>query len=171
MTRRSSATAPQAAPPLPAPVFPAVPPADVLGRLAALRTLPTAGLMRQWRELFGTEPPPFNRPYLQSRLAHRIQELAYGGLKPETRARLEALGEQLDGGNVVLRRIRADSRPLPETRLVREYAGVQHVVTVRADDFEFEGRPYRSLSAIARHITGTRWNGWTFFGLRQRGGA
>jgi hypothetical protein len=46
---------------------------------------------------------------------------------------------------------------------------VQHVVTVRADDFEFEGRPYQSLSAIARHITGTRWNGWTFFGLRARG--
>ena len=49
--------------------------------------------------------------------------------------------------------------------------GVQHVVTVRQDDFEFEGRPYQSLSAIARHITGTRWNGWTFFGLRTRGDA
>jgi hypothetical protein len=106
--------------------------------------------------VFGAEPPPFNRPYLHSRLAYRIQELAYGGLKPEIRARLEALGEQLDGGN---------------TRLTREYEGVQHVVTVRATDFEFEGRPYRSLSAIARHITGMRWNGWTFFGLKGRGGA
>ncbi|WP_431266831.1 DUF2924 domain-containing protein [Dankookia sp. P2] len=92
-------------------------------------------------------------------------------MKPETRARLEALGEQLDGGNIVLRRIRADSRPLPGTRLLREYDGVQHVVTVRADDFEYEGRPYRSLSAITRHITGTRWNGWTFFGLKGRGEA
>ena len=128
MTRRSSAAATNAPPP--APVFPAIPPADVLGRLAALQTMPTAELKQQWRELFGTEPPPFNRPYLQSRLAYRIQELAYGGLKPETRARLEALGEQLDGGNVVLRRIRADSRPLPGTRLLREMAGVQHVVTV-----------------------------------------
>ena len=100
-----------------------------------------------------------------------MQELAYGGLKPETRARLEALGEQLDGGNVVLRRIRADNRPLPGTRLVREYEGAQHVVTVRADDFEFEGRPYQSLSSIARHITGTRWNGWVFFGLKGRAGA
>ena len=169
MTRRSNATAKDAPPP--APVFPAIPPADVLGRLAALQTAPTADLKQLWRELFGTEPPPFDRPYLQSRLAYRIQELAYGGLKPETRARLQALGEQLDGGNVVLRRIRADSRPLPGTRLIREHDGVQHVVTVRADDFEFEGRPYRSLSAVARHITGTRWNGWTFFGLRERGGA
>jgi hypothetical protein len=74
-------------------------------------------------------------------------------------------------GNVFLRRNRADSRPLPETRLLREYDGVQHVVMVCADGFEFEGRPYRSLSPIARHITGTRWNGWTFFGLKGRAGA
>jgi hypothetical protein len=153
------------------PTFPAIPKADVLGRLAALHASPIGTLKQQWRELYGKEPPPFSRSYIQSRLAYRIQELAYGGLKPETRARLEALGEQLDGGNVVLRRIRADHRPLPGTRLIREHADVQHVVTVRADDFEFEGRPYRSLSAIARHITGTRWNGWTFFGLRSRGDA
>ncbi len=171
MTRRSSAAVARAAHP-PAPILPAIPPANVPGRLAALRTLPTAELKRQWRELFGTEPPPFNRPYLQSRLAYRIQELAYGGLKPEMRARLEALGEQLDGGNVVLRRVRADSRPLVGTQLVREHAGVEHVVTVLVDGFEWEGRSYRSLSAIARAITGTRWNGWAFFGLKSgRGGA
>jgi hypothetical protein len=154
----------------PAPAIAAIPSADVLGRLAALQAAPMAELKEQWRTLFGKEPPPFNRPYLVSRLAYRIQEVAYGGLKPETRARLEALGKQLDGGNVVLRRIRADSRPLPGTRLIREHNGVQHVVTVRAEDFEYEGRPYRSLSAIARHITGTRWNGWTFFGLKGRPG-
>ncbi|WP_368417377.1 DUF2924 domain-containing protein [Falsiroseomonas sp.] len=159
----------EAAPP--APTVPKIPPTQVLTRLAALQTSAAADLKDQWRALFGKEPPPFNRPYLVSRLAYRIQELAYGGLKPETRARLEALGEQLDGGNVVLRRVRADSRPLPGTRLIREYEGVQHVVTVRADDFEYEGRPYQSLSAIARHITGTRWNGWTFFGLKGRAGA
>jgi len=164
MTRRRAQEAAQ-----PAPSIPKIPATQVLSRLAALRTATAAELKDQWRTLFGKEPPPFNRPYLISRLAYRIQELAYGGLKPETRARLEALGEQLDGGNVVLRRIRADSRPLPGTRLVREYDSVQHVVMVRADDFEYEGRPYRSLSAIARHITGTRWNGWVFFGLRQSG--
>ncbi len=167
MTRRSDASAQ----PAPSPTIAAIPPADVLRRLAALQTLPTAELKRQWRELFGKEPPPWNRAYIQSRLAYRIQELAYGGLKPETRARLETLGEQLDGGNVVLRRVRADSRPLAGTRLVREHDGVEHAVTVLPDGFEWEGRPYRSLSAIARAITGTRWNGWAFFGLRQRGGA
>jgi hypothetical protein len=151
--------------------MPAIPPADVLGRLAALKTATTGELKQQWRDLFGKEAPPFNRPHLQSRLAYRIQELAYGGVKPEARSRLAALGERLDGGNVVLRRIRADNRPMPGTRLIREWRGVQHVVTVRSNDFEFEGRPYRSLSAVARHISGTQWNGWTFFGLRQRGDA
>jgi hypothetical protein len=171
MTRRSttSAKAKETAPL--APTITKIPPTQVLPRLAALQTATAAELKEQWRALFDKEPPPFNRAYLQSRLAYRIQELAYGGLKPETRARLEALGEQLDGGNVILRRIRADSRPLPGTRLLREHDGVQHVVTVRVDDFEYEGRPYRSLSAIARHITGTRWNGWTFFGLKARPGA
>jgi hypothetical protein len=166
MTKRSTTRVPAAE--AQGPTFPAIPPTQVLPRLAALQTASTPVLKQQWRELFGKEPPAFNRAYLQSRLAYRIQELAYGGLKPETRARLEALGEQLDGGNVVLRRIRADSRPLPGTRLVREYGGVQHVVTVRPDDFEYEGRRYASLSAIARHITGTRWNGWSFFGLKGR---
>lgn len=155
----------------PAPMVAAIPPADVLGRITALQAASAADLKQQWLELFGKEPPPFNRPYLQSRLAYRIQELAYGGLKPETRARLEALGEQLDGGNVVLRRIRADSRPLAGTRLLREWKGVEHAITVLPDGFEWEGRPYQSLSAIARAITGTRWNGWTFFGLKTRGGA
>ena len=157
-------------PPRPAPTFPAIPPADVLGRLAALKVAPTSQLKQQWRELFGKEPPPFNRAYLQSRLAYRIQEQAYGGLTKETVDRLVALGEQLDGGNVVLRRIRADSRPLAGTRLIREWQGVEHAVTVLPDGFEYEGRPYQSLSAVARHITGTRWNGWTFFGLKGRAG-
>lgn len=146
-----------------------IPPGDVLRRLAALHAASISDLKQQWRELFGKEPPAFSRSYLESRLAYRIQEMAYGGLRPETVARLEALGEKLDGGNLTLRRIRANDRPIAGTRLVREYQGVEHVVTVLANGFEYEGRPYRSLSAIARHITGTRWNGWTFFGLRGRG--
>src|SRR3954468_21051627 len=113
MTR---ATKPKAGQP-PMPTIAAIPPADVLGRLAPLRTTAITYLKQQWRELCGTEPPPYNRAFLESRLAYRIQELAYGGLKPDTVARLEALGEQLDGGNVVLRRIRAADKPIAGTRL------------------------------------------------------
>lgn len=141
---------------------------NVLRRLARLQEMPTAELKNEWRQLFGSEGPPFSRTYLQSRLAHRIQELAYGGIARGTVARLEAMGEKLDGGNVRVRRLRADDRPIAGTRLLREYQGIEHVVAVLAHGFEFEGRPYRSLSAIARHVTGTRWNGWSFFGLRGR---
>lgn len=137
-------------------------------RLAALKTTSTPELKAQWRELFGAEPPPFNRRYLESRLAYRIQELAYGGLKPETIRRLERLGEELDGGDKKKRGMRLDhDRPITGTRLLREWQGVEYIVTVTADGFEWQGRPYKSLSAIARAITGTRWNGWVFFGLKN----
>jgi hypothetical protein len=140
-------------------------------RLAALKTATTPELKAQWRDLFDSEPPPFNRRYLESRLAYRIQELAYGGLKPETIRRLERLGEELDGGDNKKRGIRADrDRPITGTRLLREWQGVEQIVTVTADGFEWQGRPYKSLSAIARAITGTRWNGLVFFGLKRQGG-
>jgi hypothetical protein len=139
----------------------------VLAQLAALKTTPTPDLKKQWRQLFETEPPPYNRRFLESRLAYRIQELAYGGLKPETIRRLEALGEQLDGGKIAVRKTRADERPIAGTRLIREWQGVEHTVTVMNDGYEWQGRPYKSLSAIARAIAGSRWNGWVFFGLKN----
>jgi hypothetical protein len=139
----------------------------VLARVAALKTTPTPDLKQHWRDLFGKEPPPYNRRFLESRLAYRIQELAYGGLKKETIERLIALGEQLDGGNVAVRRTRVDHKPIAGTRLIREWQGVEHCVTVLQDGYEYAGRPYKSLSAAARAITGTRWNGWVFFGLKN----
>jgi hypothetical protein len=69
-----------------------------------------------------------------------------------------------------LRRARGDDRPVAGTLLIREYQGVEHVVSVLTDGFAWQGRPYQSLSAIARAITGTRWNGWAFFGLRSTRG-
>jgi hypothetical protein len=114
-----------------------------------------------------SEPPPFNRRYLESRLAYRIQELAYGGLKPETVKRLKELGDELEAGAAPSRRRRQDGLPIVGTRLIREWQGVEQIVTVTADGFEWQGRPYKSLSAIARAITGTRWNGWSFFGLKN----
>jgi hypothetical protein len=143
----------------------------VLARIATLKVLPINTLKQQWRDLFETEPPPYNRRFLEHRLAYRIQELAYGGLKPQTIERLRALAEDLDGGDPSRRRQPAKDRPIAGTRLIREFQGVEHCVTVRDEDFEYQGRPYKSLSAIARAITGTRWNGLIFFGLKnQRAG-
>jgi hypothetical protein len=140
----------------------------VLARIAALKAMAAPELKQKWRELFDTEPPPYNRRFLESRLAYRIQELAYGGLKAETIERLVALAEDLDGGDPTKRRCPAMDRPIAGTRLIREWQGVEHCVTVRDDGYEYQGRPYKSLSAVARAIAGTRWNGWVFFGLKNQ---
>src|ERR1043165_4387597 len=139
----------------------------VLAQLAALKTSPIGALKQKWRDLFEREPPLYNRRYLESRLAYRIQELAFGGLKPETIERLEALADEIEGKGGRRRR-GIESRPIAGTRLIREWQGVEHCVTVRDEDFEYQGRPFKSLSAIARAITGTPWNGLLFFGLKGR---
>ena len=144
----------------------------VLAQLAALKSAPAPALRARWRELFDTEPPPYNRRFLESRLAYRIQELAYGGLSRETLERLRAMAKHYDpkakipGKNAN----EHDRRPITGTKLVREWEGVEHCVTVRTDDFEYLGRPFKSLSAVARAITGTAWNGWVFFGLKNSKG-
>jgi hypothetical protein len=143
----------------------------VLARVAALKTLPISALKGQWRDLFESEPPPYNRRFLEHRLAYRIQELAFGGLKPETIKRLKEIAQDLEHGDPGRRRLPAKDRPVAGTRLIREWQGIEHCVTVRDDDFEYQGRPYKSLSAVARAITGTRWNGLLFFGLKGRRGS
>jgi hypothetical protein len=140
---------------------------SVLGQLAALKTVPVAVLKAKWRELFDRDPPPYNRRFLESRLAYRIQELAYGGLPESAIERLEAIADELEGKRP-RRRLASAVRPIAGTKLVREWKGSEHCVTVRQNDFEYGGRPYKSLSAIARQITGTQWNGLVFFGLKSQ---
>jgi hypothetical protein len=101
---------------------------------------------------------------------YRIQELAHGGLRRETRRTLDALADEVMSGK--LGGMVADPRkPAPGTKLVREWGGEEHMVTVLADGFEWQGRRFKSLSAAVRAITGAHWNGWRFFGLDQTGGA
>lgn len=140
---------------------------SIAAQVAALPKTPTPALRQMWRELFDKEPPGFSRNYLINRLAYRIQELAYGGLKPATRTRLDALADALDPKAA---RKRVVDGPVVGTQLIREWRGVENMVTVLADGFEWEGRRYRSLSAVARAITGTRWNGLVFFGVKRHGG-
>jgi hypothetical protein len=140
---------------------------SIAAQVAALPKKTMPELRQMWRELFDKEPPGFSRSYLISRLAYRIQELAYGGLKPATRARLDTLADGLDPKAA---RKRVLNGPVAGTQLIREWRGVEHKVTVLIDGFEWEGRRYKSLSAVARAITGTQWNGLTFFGVKRPGG-
>lgn len=143
---------------------------NILSQLAALKGTPADVLKARWRELFDTEPPAYNRRFLESRLAYRIQELAYGGLSQDTLERLRAMAKQYAGQQPAERKVRPQLRPVAGTKLVREWQGIEHCVTVRRDDFEYLGRPYKSLSSVAREITGTKWNGWVFFGLKTSQG-
>lgn len=140
----------------------------ILARLAALKTMPVTALKAQWRTLFGATAPNNSRAFLESRLAYRIQELTYGGPDLETRRMLDLLADEVDGVSTRKSQIADPRNPVVGTRLIREWNGVEHTVTVLRDGFEWQGRPYKSLSAIARAIAGTRWNGYRFFGLRER---
>lgn len=142
---------------------------SVTAQVAALPDKPTDELKRMWRDLFGTSLPPYNRAFLVKRLAYRIQELAFGGLSEETEERLDSLARDAVYADPARMRRRLVNRPVTGTRLMREWQGVEHHVTVLDNGFEYQGRRYKSLSVIARTITGTRWSGPRFFGLRSSG--
>jgi len=147
---------------------------STLRQVAQLSKLSFSELQERWRSLFGGEPPAYHRRFLVKRLAYRIQELAYGGLPETARAQMAdilqdaGLDEQASIPGRGRTQKRPDDLPLAGTRLVREWNGRRYEVTVASGGFVFEGRRYRSLTAIARLITGTRWNGPAFFGLRGK---
>ena len=143
--------------------------ASVVAQLAALRKMSVVELKHRWETLFGTPAPNNSRSYLEVRLGNRIQELMLGGLSRDTRRVLDLLVKELEGKNT-RRAIMTDPRkPIPGTRLLREWDGAEHSVTVLRDGFDWQVRKFKSLSAVARAISGMQWNGYRFFGLREAG--
>lgn len=140
---------------------------QVLARLAALKDMTVRELKAEWGKLFSSEAPNNSRPFLEQRLAYRIQELTWGGPSKPVRQLLDALADEVEGKKVRKSVISDPRNPVIGTRLVREWDGAEHVITVLKDGFDWQGRRYKSLSAVARNITGTRWNGYRFFGLRD----
>lgn len=130
-----------------------------------LRTMPIVELRALWRAKFKSDPPKaFGPDLLRRSITHKIQEDAYGGLDRATARLLKQLIAQYakTPGKIVLPR-----RIKPGAILVREWKGMSHRVTVTEDGFVYQNKPYQNLSEIARLITGTRWNGPRFFGLRS----
>jgi hypothetical protein len=128
------------------------------------RSMPIVELRALWRAKLKSEPPKALGPDLLRRsIAYRVQEDAYGGLDRAAARLLKQLMEQFanHNGRIVLPR-----RIKPGALLIREWKGQRHQVTVLEHGFAYQGKPYESLSQIARLITGTRWNGPKFFGLR-----
>jgi hypothetical protein len=149
---------------------------SIVVEIARLRTLPVAQLRVKYAEVFGEEARSNNKDYLWKRIAFRIQERAEGGLSERARRRAEELADEADLRIIPSRAAaaafaaplsprRRDPRlPPPGTVLRRTWAGREHVVLALEEGFELDGRRFRSLSAVARAITGTRWNGHVFFG-------
>jgi hypothetical protein len=132
---------------------------DAAAAVAALEGLGLEALRSQWRVRYGAPPPLRSPELLAMMLSWRIQSDAEGGLGVETRRALRR--PVAEGG-------RPTPRPSSGTKLVREWQGVRHEVTVVPEGaFVYRGERFRSLSQVARAITGTRWNGPRFFGLRN----
>jgi hypothetical protein len=137
----------------------------VEAELGRLSTTPIAVLRKRYRELFWAEPPKaFGPDLLRRGIAHRIQEKAYGGLSRTTQRLLDQLVKQaLTKPNG---RLQLPRRIKPGSELVRTWRGKSYRVTVLTDGFAYDGKTFANLSEIASQITGTRWNGPRFFGLR-----
>lgn len=135
----------------------------VAARVAALPKLPMKELWALWDKYFPRRPSHHNRGYVEGRVAYKMQEAAFGGIKPEVRQQLIRIGQ---AQSKMKTRTTNDIHIVPGTVLVREFDSREHRVTALADGgFEYEGRRFKSLSAAARHITGTQWSGPVFFGL------
>ena len=140
----------------------------ILARLAALKAMSVNELKTEWQAMFDAPAPNNSRTFLESRLSYRIQELTYGGPDKQTRRLLDLLADEVEGTLTRKAQIADPRNPVVGTKLIREWDGVAHTVTVLKDGFDWGGQRYKSLSAVARAITGTRWNGYRFFGLRER---
>ena len=148
---------------------------DLADQLIALKSMTVAELHERHREQFGVPTRSRNKQFLIKRIAWRMQEQAEGGLSPKAEAKARELAPEAPARHIRPRSAppgpseRDPRLPSPGTVVTRRHKGADHHVTVLVDGFEYRGREYQSLSAIALEITGTVWNGLLFFGLKKRG--
>ena len=155
---------------------------NVIRRIHALRQMNVAELRREWERLYGEPARSRNKDYLYHRLAWRIQELQHGGLSSHARQRIDKiasvsfararalkLAQDAPRASETPRKSQRDLRlPAPGTVIVKAYKGQELRLVVHEDHFELDGQSFRSLSEAARHVTGAKWNGKLFFGLKRR---
>src|SRR5438874_2719494 len=134
--------------------------------LSRLPELDLGDLRQHWRALYKSDASPhLSRELLVRAIAYRMQEVALSGLRPERERQLRQIERQFAETGVIRRRAGLELKS--GTRLVRDWQGRTYEVLVLDDGFSWQGTHYRSLSAVARKITGTPWSGPLFFGLKQ----
>ena len=136
---------------------------------AEIRRLPDLSLedlRARWKALFGSAAPlSLRHQFLTRAVAYQMQVAAYGGLSASTQKRLQAIAAGVRQGNLDVAGIAKTIRP--GAQMLRQWKGQTHTVTALSDGFEWNGRTYKSLSAVARKITGINWNGYVFFGIKR----
>ena len=150
---------------------------SIISKIQQLRNMTVSQLREKYEEVFGELTTVRNKDYLWKKIAWRIQELEYGGLSERAKQRAREIADEQD---IRVRPPRGffqdslpkpkpkDDLPAPGTILTRKYKGEEIRVEVLADGFRYNGQVYRSLSAIARRVTGTHWNGRLFFGIKRK---
>ena len=134
-----------------------------IGRLPNLNLLE---LRHRWKTLFGhPAPKSLRRTFLARAVAYQMQVEAYGGLSVATKRRLREIANAVRNGDA--NAIPGSSRIKPGTQMIRQWQNTTHTVTALAEGFDWNGRTYKSLSAVANAITGTNWNGFAFFGIKR----
>src|SRR6266446_5206353 len=134
-----------------------------IGRLPNLSLLE---LRQRWKTLFGhPAPKSLRRNFLARAMAYQMQVETYGGLSVATKRRLREIASAVRNGDA--NAILGSSRIKPGTQMIRQWQTTTHTVTALAEGFEWNGRTYKSLSAVANAITGTNWNGFAFFGIKR----
>ena len=129
---------------------------SVRRQLLAIANMSRPELCEKWRDLYGHEPPNSSKEFLRRRLSYRVQELFYGGLDADLQVVLTSDAPKARPKKSVLR---------DGAKIFRDWHGTRYEVTVRGNKYEYNGTLYRSLSGVAKAITGVLWNGKTFFGI------
>jgi hypothetical protein len=140
---------------------------QLTAELVQLEGLSLNELRARWRQLYETAPPPrFSRDLLRRAVAYRMQELVLGGLKPATRRLLQRITDEARARKPI--KLAPVRKLEPGAILVREWQGTKYRIVIMESGVRFREQRYRSLSQVARVITGNRWSGPLFFGLKGR---
>jgi len=147
-----------------------------MNEIMALKNVPTEELQKRYKELYGEDATGTHKTYLWRKIAYRLQEKEHGGLSAKAKSKLKAFIEEFDPiNNKALRpdkpivnqqaSIKDKRLPIPGTVITKEYKGTSYQVKVMEKGFEYNAKIYKTLSAIAKEITGAHWNGYLFFNL------
>ena len=138
----------------------------VIKQVMALQNMKSAELEAMWNKYFDHPPEVASRQHMTAKIAYKIQELVYGGVDSETEEKIKACAKKIQTPLDPKKKARKFS-PMIGTKITKEYHGKMHEVLVVKDGFAYNNEIYNSLSAIATKISGTRWNGLKFFGVKK----